>query len=90
MLDKKINTVLHITNTDISKDSRVIKEIDSIKKIKNLYIYGLGVSSNNIFIKNKSKNYIQILFKLDSKNFFYFSNLLKNIEIVLKIYIFLV
>ena len=86
MLYKNKNIVLHITNTDISKDPRVIKEIDSIKKIKNLYIYGVGVSRNNIFKKNKSKNYIQILFKLDSKKFFYFSNLLKDIEIVLKIY----
>ncbi len=38
MLDKNINTVLQITNTDISKDPILIEEIDSIKKIKNLYI----------------------------------------------------
>ena len=60
--------ILHISNTDLSSDSRIIKEINSLKKINNVNIYGIGLSAENKFSITKTKSYTQILIKLDSKN----------------------
>ena len=45
MLKKTL--ILLISNTDISTDSRIIKEINTIGKIKNSKIIGIGLSQNN-------------------------------------------
>ena len=66
MLKKTL--ILHISNTDIATDSRIIKEINTIKKIKNSKIIGIGLSQNNNFKKRIIDNYTEVLLKLSSKS----------------------
>lgn len=46
--------ILHLSHTDISSDSRILKEMHSIRKIDNFYkIIGIGLSIDNTSIDSK-------------------------------------
>lgn len=61
--------ILHISPTDIRYDSRILKEINSLKKIDNCFIKAFGISENEGHnYKNHSTNHI-VSFTLISKKF---------------------
>lgn len=45
MKTEPTNIVLHITNTDIAADSRILKELDALAEIGNIKLVGVGVNN---------------------------------------------
>lgn len=48
--------ILHITNTDVQDDSRILKEIESLSKLPGVLVFSIGVNANN------SSNHVNISF----------------------------
>lgn len=46
--------VLHLTHTDISSDSRVLKELDVVSRIKNVSVFAIGVKSKEPRLANEA------------------------------------
>ena len=71
--------IIHISHTDISRDSRIIKEINEIKNYFPQYkVLGIGIKKKNEISQNQiisfKKNLLNI--SLQSKKFFFYQNFL--------------
>lgn len=86
-MKKKI--IIHISHTDISRDSRILKEIKSLKNsFSNYKIFSLGIRSAKKQQINK-RNIIKdsINFNLISKKIFFLPNILKKIIIYFEFFL---
>jgi glycosyltransferase involved in cell wall biosynthesis len=79
-------TVLHITHSDLQFDSRILKELSSIKSNKKLLIKAIGISADNQPV-NKLLDIDIINLILISKYFNFFSKKISSYLSLLEFYI---
>jgi glycosyltransferase involved in cell wall biosynthesis len=48
--------ILHLTNTDVISDSRILKEISALSETGSYYVYGVGITENHGRSKTVKKN----------------------------------
>lgn len=86
-MKKKI--IIHVSHTEISRDTRILKEIKSIKNsFKDYKVFALGIKTNknnSINKKNILKNSID--FNLLSKKFFFLPTIIRKIFIYFEFFI---
>jgi glycosyltransferase involved in cell wall biosynthesis len=92
MEDIKLIKILHITHTNIKSDSRILKELNSISKLKKLEIEGIGINREAGFqskiVLNHNVNLFNIKIPTVIKNFpfsivkYFFTLIYVTIQIV--------
>ena len=71
--------VLHLSHTDISADSRILKEMDAIASAKELYdVRGIGIESADIERRNACQNINIVSITLFSRNLFFVPKVVRH------------
>ena len=83
-----MKNILHISHTDINHDNRILKEINSISKLPNSNVFGLGIKLNENTVEQKiEKENIEIItLNLFTKKLIFFPKTLRHPLIFLELF----
>ena len=83
-----MKNILHISHTDINHDNRILKEINSISKLPNSNVFGLGIKLNENTVEQKiEKENIEIItLNLFTKKLIFFPKTIRHPLIFLELF----